>query len=524
MSRDFDIAIVGSGFGGSLLAMIARQLGRSVVLIERGRHPRFAIGESSTPLANLILEQLAGRYRLDGLAQLTKWGTWQGTHPEIACGLKRGFTFYHHRPGQRWAPQPDRGNELLVAASPNDAIADTHWYRADFDHFLVQEAQRLGVEYLDETQLVSAEMVAGGSVLNGVRDGQELSIRARWVVDATGPRGFVHRALGLGERAIQSMPKTEALFTHFTGVKRWGEMHRAEEQPPYPVDDAAVHHVFPSGWIWMLRFNNGITSAGVAATDAVARRCEFGRGAAGWERLLDELPDVAAQFADASPVQPFVHSRALSFLAREVTGPGWALLPSSAGFVDPLLSSGFPLTLLGIERLARMIECDWGTERFDAALESYAQQTIRELEITAELVGALYSSMQDFEQFAAVTTLYFAAAMTAETRRRLGAGGSEGDEGPAFLLENDPVFGPALRQCLANCHESGGKSRRARLEAIRSAIEPVNLARLGDPKRRNWYPCLAQDLLDAVPKIGVERATIEALLARCGFAGTTRVS
>src|SRR5437867_4128092 len=67
MRADFDIAVVGSGFGGSLMAMIARQLGCSVVLLERGRHPRFAIGESSTPLANLLLEELARRYALPRL-------------------------------------------------------------------------------------------------------------------------------------------------------------------------------------------------------------------------------------------------------------------------------------------------------------------------------------------------------------------------------------------------------------------------------------------------------------------------
>ena len=56
MKGSFDIAIVGSGFSGSLLAILCRRLGRSVVLIERGSHPRFAIGESSSPLANLVLE------------------------------------------------------------------------------------------------------------------------------------------------------------------------------------------------------------------------------------------------------------------------------------------------------------------------------------------------------------------------------------------------------------------------------------------------------------------------------------
>src|SRR6266581_6359807 len=107
MSTDFDIAVVGSGFGGSLTAMIARRLGRSVVLLERGQHPRFAIGESSTPLANLLLEEIARQYSLPRLLPLAKWGTWQKQYAEIACGLKRGFTFYHHKFGKPWTEVPE---------------------------------------------------------------------------------------------------------------------------------------------------------------------------------------------------------------------------------------------------------------------------------------------------------------------------------------------------------------------------------------------------------------------------------
>ncbi len=96
MTQRYELAIVGSGFGGSLLAMIARRLGKSVVLIERGRHPRVVIGESSTPITNLLLEELSTRYDLPSVRPLAKWGSWQREYPEIACGLKRGFTFYHH--------------------------------------------------------------------------------------------------------------------------------------------------------------------------------------------------------------------------------------------------------------------------------------------------------------------------------------------------------------------------------------------------------------------------------------------
>src|SRR5262245_19835820 len=138
---DADVAIVGSGFSGSLTALALLRRGRRVVLIERGRHPRFAIGESSTPLANLLIEELADRYDLPRIRLFSKWGTWQQARPDVACGLKRGFSFFFHEPGAPFPDDREHQRQLLVAASPHDRIADTHWYRPDFDHALLQEAQ-----------------------------------------------------------------------------------------------------------------------------------------------------------------------------------------------------------------------------------------------------------------------------------------------------------------------------------------------------------------------------------------------
>src|SRR5262245_32732763 len=157
------------------MAMILRRLNRSVVLLERGKHPRFVIGESSTPLANLLLEEIARRYDLPAVLSLSKWGTWQREHPEIGCGLKRGFTFYHHVFDQPF--NPSRANQLLVGASPHDGIADTHWYRPDFDRFLVQEARQLGVEYLDECRLNSLTHFEDGFLLAAEQPGQRIDIK-----------------------------------------------------------------------------------------------------------------------------------------------------------------------------------------------------------------------------------------------------------------------------------------------------------------------------------------------------------
>ena len=118
MKSAFDVAVVGSGFAGSLAALLARRAGRSVVLIERGEHPRFAIGESSSPLANLLLEELADRYDLPRIRPLAAWGTWQRSYPEIGCGLKRGFTFYAHDHGKRFRGSAERVRRLVHPPVP----------------------------------------------------------------------------------------------------------------------------------------------------------------------------------------------------------------------------------------------------------------------------------------------------------------------------------------------------------------------------------------------------------------------
>ena len=515
--RSYDLAIIGSGFGGSLLAMIARRLGLSVILLERTRHPRFAIGESTTPLTNLLLEESARRFDLPRLLPLCKWGSWQTTHPEIACGLKRGFTFYHHEFGKKFRDDPMRRDQLMVAASPHDGIADTHWYRPDFDMFLMEEARTLGAEYVDEVFLDAPVWKDGEVLLQGQRKTQPVSLHARFMVDATGPRGYLHRALNLNELPFEHLPATQGLYTHFTGVQRWesGSTGESGDSLPYPPDDAALHHVFDGGWIWVLRFNNGVTSAGVAAADGLAKELGFAEGAPAWDRLLKRLPSVAEQFAQAKACFPFMHAPRLSFRSEAITGPGWAMLPFAAGFVDPLLSTGFPLTLMGVRRLAEVLACgDWSGPDFGAKLQRHEEQTREELLAAERMVAALYANMGDFETFSAVSLLYFAAVSYSETARRLG----KPELADSFLLRNHPVFGPQFRQCLDEVRKKySGQAKADLLRRIREAVEPVDVAGLGNPDRHNRHPVDPDDLYRAAGKLKAEETEINALLERCGF-------
>ncbi len=516
VTLDADVAIVGSGFAGSMMALALRAQGRSVALIERGRHPRFVIGESSTPLANVLLEELCDRYGLPQLRAFSTWGTWTRRYPEVGRGLKRGFSFFHHRPGELFRDDETHARQLLVAASPNDEVADTHWYRPDFDGWLVHEAQRAGTTYIDGTVLESMVEEPDAIMLHGRRDTQRVDVRAGFVVDASGVRGFCWRALGMPDGALRWMPPTQAVYAHFTGVERWEDVaprHADDGRPPYPVDAAALHHVFPGGWIWVLRFDNGITSAGAALTDELARDLRATDPAAAWTRLLARVPSVRAQFARAVPVTSFVHQPRVAWRAPRVAGRRWAMLPSAAGVIDPLLSTGFPLTLLGMHRILDALALHWDDEpSLQAALDRHASATLRELDATEQLVAALYAHLDDFDTFSRLTLLYFAAASFSETVHRLG----HPERARGFLLCDDERFGVEARACTAAAlARPTGAARDALLARLTRAIEPWDVAGLGDQRRRRWHPVLVDDLVAARHKVA---ATVEEALAVMGVA------
>ncbi|MFP6761980.1 MAG: hypothetical protein VB858_00130, partial [Planctomycetaceae bacterium] len=158
----FDVAILGSSFAGSLTSLILQSSGLRTVLIDRRRHPRFAIGESSTPAANLILRSLANEYGLQELDTLSRFGSWRQAWPKMRCGLKRGFSYFAHRPGEEFVPDTDGANQLLVAASSCDTLADTQWYRADVDEFLSHRAVRQGAALYETADVCGIESCPAG--------------------------------------------------------------------------------------------------------------------------------------------------------------------------------------------------------------------------------------------------------------------------------------------------------------------------------------------------------------------------
>lgn len=509
-----DVLILGSGFSGSLLAWVLASQGRKVLLVDRQRHPRFAIGESSTPTADFLLAYLAERWRLPTLAPLASWGSWKQTYPDVVCGKKRGFSYYRHFPGRPFRDDARHTNSLLVAASAEDRWSDTHWLRSSVDQFLVRSAVAAGVDLREEQQVLAAAydshaqrwgISLGAVAAGGVSTESGEKIQATWVVDATGPANALSHWVENEADDHWMRTRTRAVYGHFVGVKPF-TVGRAEDDP-FCGDDAAQHHLLDQGWCWMLRMDNGITSVGFVeplpkpeGTARVERQTlrehrvwsasvsagvsvpDSGSQPVAWHAY----PSLANLLAEATCVAPsggLLRTGRLSRCRSRASGPGWVLLPVSYGFVDPLHSTGIAHALSGVVRVAEALldepdQCARRLKRYEAEL----RQEVDWLDL---LVAGCYAGQPSFARFCAFAHFYFVAAIAFETQLA-----ADPQSWPLGFLQ---CADPALRLVTEHAWQRQQQVERlddivtdiAFTEDVRQALKPWNRVQLLDPQSAN---------------------------------------
>jgi FADH2 O2-dependent halogenase len=523
VKQSCEVAIVGSGFAGSLLARVLTVLGYDVVLLERGTHPRFAIGESSTPLANLSLERIGTRYGLPDCYQLAAHGRWLADYPELRRGLKRGFTFYRHHPGLKFENRGLDSERLLVAASPQESISDTHWLRADVDHHFVREAVAAGVDYSDRTELTAADVGADCVRVSGSREGVPFELRANFLIDASGPGGFLARQLSIPSGLERTETRSSIVFSHFDGVRLMDAVVPGMPEGPYPDDWAAVHHLIDEGWMYSLRFDHGVTSAGflLSPRGAASLNASGGVDAASlWDALLGRYPTIGNAFGSATPLMPIAFRPLIQHRLTRAAAGRWAMMPHAFAFVDPLFSTGIAWSLRAVERFALMFEAAAGGRRVpdQAALDRYGSALGAEADQIDLVVAGAYEAMAHFDLFAAQAMIYFGTVSFAEVSQRLTPDDNVAWKG--FLGVGDPALEPLARESLRRLREMtqsrgeiGTREQRQGFgDWVANALRPRNVAGLADAERRNLYPVDFDALIEAHALLGMSRDQVVASL------------
>ncbi len=495
-THSFDILILGSGFGGSLMAAILARAGRSVVMIDKHRHPRFAIGESSTPLADRTLAQIADRYRLPELTPLCRWGSWKRTYPELLCGKKRGFTYFDQTTDSDLQPDNFDTRRLLVTASSTDEHSDTHWLRSDVDQFLCLLAESSGATIFEQCRYTLAQCDDRWKI-EGDSGGQPVQADASFLIDATGSPNAVLKHLHIADQTHQLKTNARSIFAHFASAPTCEMLLRERSIDvatfPYLCDDAAVHQVLPDGWMWQLRFDDDSLSAGFMI-DQRPGACEisptFSSPTQEWAWRVARTPFLQRQFDKARIVRPdtgLLSTGRIQRLSAQGAGSNWAALTNTVGFIDPLHSTGIAHTLFSVSRLADILLSDDGSSQREQRLREYSDSLISEIRCVDELVEGCYAAIPSFRLWSHWCMIYFAAVTSMEQQPE------QRFRNVSFLRASDSDFRSMLteaRQRLAQACGADKLSPTAEDDFcswLQSAIEPWNHVGLFDDRCQNLY-------------------------------------
>ena len=393
MNYDHDVAIIGSGISGSMLAAILAKNGVKVVVLDAGTHPRFAVGESMVPESAVLLELMAARF---GIPELAYPGNIAEINRHIgssAAGVKLAFSFAWN--GFR------KEHDIADVVSTPVLAPEAHLFRQDIDAYYVALAARLGAVIRQQARIQTIDVASEGVTLT-LADGHRL--HTRFVVDAAGFRAPLADALQLREGARPMQANTRSLFTHMVNVDLYEDVIAPVEThgSPTALSQTTLHHMFDCGWLWIIPFNNQPFSTNPLCS--VGLQFDIDRhGPASrdpereFQQFLADHPSVAKHFKNAARVREWTVAPRLNYTSRETVGDRHCLLGHAVGFVDPLFSRGLVNTFESIARLAPTLLKSLRADRWQREdllpLERYSLEVVR---INDRLVANSYTAFRTF--------------------------------------------------------------------------------------------------------------------------------
>jgi flavin-dependent dehydrogenase len=348
---DVDVLVVGGGPAGSTAATLLARRGRRVLLMEKGRHPRFHIGESLLPMNLPILE------RLGVLEQVRAIGT--------------------HKPGAEFPIDDVNFNTFRFERAIDPAFGYAFQVkREEFDQLLFENAKANGVDAREGVKVERIVFGADGRPNEAIATdaaGAMLRVRMRYLVDASGRDTLVGTQLKLKQK--NQKHQSAAIFSHFTGVER---------RPGEDAGNITVQR-FDHGWMWLIPLRNDVMSIGaVCFPDYLKTRRGDNEGFL--MRTLESEPSAWNRMKDAQRVAPVHVTGNYSYTCARMTGPGWVMVGDAYAFVDPVFSSGVYLGMNSAEQAAEVV---------DGALRDPA----REPALQAAMVKRLKRGLKHFQWF-----------------------------------------------------------------------------------------------------------------------------
>lgn len=338
LDTDYDVIIIGGGPGGSSSAIYLRQKGYKVILFEKEIFPRDHVGESLIPFTYYKLKEMGV--------------------------LEDVLQFATMKPGVNFVDADGKRQSVWCfdRIMKDGAQMSMHTLRAPFDHAILKRARTVGAEIYEGATVRSADLSdpEKATVKVVLQDGTEKSVRAKFLIDASGQHSFLASSMNV-RKPYPGLDRV-ALFTHWINTKYDAALTGGLIKIIYLGGEKL-------GWLWVIPVGRNHLSIGVTLNNSYVREQKKVLGE-NWKELLyrqevgfaENLKPILANADIEHAVQVLGD---YSYSVEKKYGSNFVHVGDSGAFLDPIFSSGIYIAMEVAERASRCIDVQLreGSER-----------------------------------------------------------------------------------------------------------------------------------------------------------------
>lgn len=344
------VAILGGGPVACTLAILLQRKGIRPAIFyvpkQTTQQATLIVGESTVPAIVPILQMLGVEEEVKSYSELKPGAT-------VNMGPDQNFHFHFDR--------INNGLPRYAYNVPRDRL----------DATLLNAARKAGVKIFetaakvekipgtDKVKLTKESLAAAGDYFSGEPD---------LIVDATGRVRYLPKLLGI--TGVEGGRKDTALFAHVDQTQLDFKGH---------VHSTRLDH----GWSWRIPLPGRVSVGVVIPSEHLPR---FGATKEErYDNLLKQDSVLAKVAGGAKRLTPVMEHANYQLVSERIVGDGWVLVGDTAGFIDPVFSSGLLIGLQGAVLLAETIQ-----KNTSAAFEHYQEEVMRHLKIWHGIVDSFY--------------------------------------------------------------------------------------------------------------------------------------